>query len=322
MQLDNFLDFFEEENFFYQEEINDGFKGTNPIFLFKNDFDILSSPLNEEDNNFINKMNSREEPSSLESNFRNNSLKSFIENENNNQNEYHSTFNTSKNNDNCIYKNINFKTVLRHKRGRKEKDKKIGKKYHGSGDFDNIQRKIQVSFFNFLIKLANDAIKTVLGEDTKFCFEDVKYKFKKVVSHDYLEKLKKSKFSDILNLDVSPKKRSYSENSNKKTFTEVCMLSPELKKLFESNYLYLFQKYFCEIEKNLDIIEIEGFKIKLSKNTKTLFDLLNKNNDQKEKFIDVVKNVYFSGLIYKNENIFKTSNTFVISHKEKKQNFI
>lgn len=306
MQLDYFLDLYEEEKFFYQEEINDVFKGTNPIFLFQNEFDTLSSPLN-----------IREEPPYLKSNFGNNSQQSIIENENNNQNEYHSTFNTSKNNDNSISKNITFKTVLHHKRGRKEKDKKIGKKYHGSGDFDNIQRKIQVSFFNFLIQLGNDAIKTVLGEDAKFYFQNVNYKFKKVVSHDYLEKLKKSKFSDILNLDISPKKRSYSENSNKKTYAEVCMLSPNLKNLFKSNYLYLFQKYFCEIEKNQDIIEIEGIKIKLSKQTQTLFDLLNKNYDQKEKFIDVVKNVYFSGLNYKNENIFNTSKTFVISHKEK-----
>ena len=313
MQLDNFLDLYEEEKFFYQEEINDGFKGTNPIFLFQNEFDTLSY----EEDNILNKMNIREEPPNLKSNFINNSQQSFIENEINNQNEYHSTFNTSKNNNNCISKNITFKTVLHHKRGRKEKDKKIGKKYHGSGDFDNIQRKIQVSFFNFLIQLGNDAIKTVLGEDSKFCFEDVNYKFKKVVSHEYLEKLKKSKFSDILNLDISPKKRSYTENSNKKIYAEVCMLSPDLKELFKLNYLYLFQKYFCQIEKNLDIIEIEGIKIKLSKQTQTLFDLLNKNHNQKEKFIDVVKNVYFSGLIYKNENIFKSSKTFVISHKEK-----
>ena len=319
MQLPNFQDLYEEEKFFFQEEIDDGFNFINPIILFKNEFNILPSPLNEEDNKFLNKINIREESPSLESKFENNSQKSFIEKENNNQNEYHSTFNTSKNNDNCISKNTIFKTVLHHKRGRKGKDKKIGKKYHGSGDFDNIQRKIQVSFFNFLIQLANDAIKTVLGEDAKFCFKDVKYKFKKVVSHDYLEKLKKSKFSDILNLSVSPKKRSYSENSNKKTFMEICKLSPNLKHLFELNYLYLFQKYFCEYEKNQDIIDIGGLKIKLSRNTQILYELINKNYDQKEKFIDVLKNVYFSGFIYKTENIFKSSNTFVISHKEKKQ---
>ena len=64
---------------------------------------------------------------------------------------------------------INFKTVLHHKRGRKsiknEKRNKYLNKYHGSSDFDNVQRKIQVNYITFLVKLANDALKTVLGRN-------------------------------------------------------------------------------------------------------------------------------------------------------------
>ena len=73
---------------------------------------------------------------------------------------------------------IAFKTVLYHKRGRK-KEKKSCNSLHSSGDFDNIQRKIQVSFINFLISLANDAIKTLIGKQCKFYFKDIMYKYKK-----------------------------------------------------------------------------------------------------------------------------------------------
>lgn len=315
--------FFEEEEdeILCPNVINERFIDISPNFLFQKEFDNLF-PLNQEDNFFSNEFINIVGMPNLSSEIKEiNSSKSIIhlEKENNNQNDYNTTFNTSKNNDNTnpkIIKNISFKTVLHHKRGRKEKYKINGKKPHGSGDFDNIQRKVQVTFINFLINLANDAIKAIFGEDTQYSFKDVEYKYKKVVSHNYVEKLKKCKFSDIIKLDVSPKNRSSETNSNKKTFMDVCNLSAELSKLFDKNYLYLFQKYFCLIKSGQDIIDLDGFKIKLSKNTKGLFFLLNKNGDGKEKFIEVVKNVYFSGLNFKHGKKIINSNPFTISRKE------
>ena len=222
----------------------------------------------------------------------------------NNQNEHQLTINTSKNGSSNsiseIYKNINFKTKLHHKRGRKELNKKNEGKYHGSGDFDNIQRKIQVSFFNFLINLANDALKTTFGKRTNYTFKDIKYKLKKVVNHNYVEKLKLCKYSDIIQMKISPKNRNFGEDVNKDTFMEISKKSEELKKLFDKNYLYIFQKYFCEIKSNQNIIDIDGFKIQLSPKTKGLDYLLKKNVDIIEKFNETVQNVYFSGKNYLN----------------------
>ena len=313
----------EEEKIFNSDEINGNFIDIDSNFLVQTQFDFfLPLSLDEEENYFPFAMKNNEDfPNFFKENNGNNSSISIIDYEISkiNPNDINSTFNISKNNDNTnpkITKNINFKTVLHHKRGRKEKYENPGKKSHGSGDFDNIQRKIQVCFINFLINLANDAIKTVYGEDTKFCFKDVKYKYKKIVSHNYVEKLKQCKFSDIIKLDISPKNRSLEENSNIKTFMEICGLSHELERLFNKNYLYLFQKYFCEIKSNQDTIDCDGFKIKLSQNTKGLFNLLNKNSDVKEKFIEVVENVYFSGINFKNEEKYGISNLFVISNKK------
>ena len=70
----------------------------------------------------------------------------------------------------------------------------------------------------------------------------------------------------------------------------------------------MFRNYFCKI-KNEEIIDIDGIKITLSQRTKTktLFNLLNKNKANKEKFIIVIKEVYFS------KNYLNSDKKFVIS---------
>ena len=198
-------------------------------------------------------------------------------------------------------KEILFKTVLLHKRGRKqilENKIKKEKKIHYSDDFDNIQRKIQVHFINFLINLANDALKTVFGKKIKFQFKDVKYKLKKIVNHNYSENLKKIRYRDILQMDISPKNRNFGPDNNRIILEEVCENSLELKELFDKNYLYIFQKYYYKNKNNNNLLDLDGFKINLSPKTKTFSDLLKKNEVNVEKFNNISKNIYFSGLNY------------------------
>ena len=195
-------------------------------------------------------------------------------------------------------KNIHFKIMLRRKRGRKIKNikNKKNKKCHCPEDFDNIQRKIQVSFISFLIKFGNDILKNIFGKKTKYNFKDVKYELKKIVNHKYIENLKKCKYSDILQMKISPKNKKYGEYSNKETLIKVCKYSDKIKKLFDKNYLYIFQRYYCNIrnENENDIIDIDDMKITLSPKTRTLYNLLNKNEKNKDKIINVIKDVYFS----------------------------
>lgn len=243
------------------------------------------------------------------------------------KNEFQSTFNSSKNisfteTKDEFPKHINFKTVLHHKRGRKslgkEKNRKYINRYHSSGDFDNVQRKIQVNFISFLIKLANDAITTVLGKKTKYFFKDVRYELKKVVTHKYVEKLKKCKYSDIIQMKISGKNKKYGENLNKETFLKVCKISQELKNFFDKNYLYIFQKYYCGMNNNEDIIDFDGLKVELSPLTKGFLNLLKKNESGKDIFNNVINDVYFSGVNYTN-NIQKSSNPFFVTNLGKNE---
>ena len=200
-----------------------------------------------------------------------------------------------------------FRTVLHKKRGRKkekeEKEKK-SKKCHSSDDFDNIQRKIQVSFISFLIRLANDLLKNIFGQKTKFHFKDVDYELKKIVNHKYIECLKKSNYSDIMKMRISPKNKRFSQFENKETLNKVCKYSPFLKKFFRNNYLYIFQKYYCTIINNKEEVDIDGFKVILSPKTKTFYNLLVKNESNKKKFNSVVEDVYFSEINYNNNQKF------------------
>ena len=200
---------------------------------------------------------------------------------------------------NINIKNDNlFKTVLHHKRGRKKnlENNKINEKIHYSNDFDNIQRKIQVHFINFLIKLANDALITVFGKKTEYQFKDILYKFKKIINHEYVENLKKKTYGDILQMKISSRNKKFGENRNKEILIKVVEESVELKKLFEKNYLYMFQKYYYNIKNINDknVIDFEGFKIALSPHTKTYINLLKMNNENKDKFISITQDIYFS----------------------------
>ena len=211
-------------------------------------------------------------------------------------------------NETCT-KNISFTTILRKKRGRKVSlESKKNRKFHCSDDFDNIQRKIQVHFISFLVNFANDILKAIFGPKTKFNFKHVDYELKKIVSHIYTESLKKSNYSDIMKLKISPKNKNFSENSNKETFYQVCKNSDILKKIFDKKYLYVFQKYYCKVNNN-DTLDLEGLKITLSPKTRTLHYLLEKNGAIKEKFKSVVNDVYFSEFNY-NSN---SNNKFFIS---------
>ena len=201
-------------------------------------------------------------------------------------------------------KNVYFEIMLHRKRGRKIKNEKRqkNKKCHSAEDFDNIQRKIQVSFISFLIKFGNDILKSIFGKKTKFHFKDVKYELKKIVNHKYIENLKKSKYSDILRMKISPKNKNFGEYSNKETLINVYKYSYKIQKIFDKNYLYIFQKYYCNIKNEQNIIEIDDMKRTLSQKTRTLYNLLNKNEKNKEKIKNVIKDVYFSELNYINNN--------------------
>ena len=206
-------------------------------------------------------------------------------------------------NDNLSYDEIK-KLPKNKKRGRKAL--KESKRQHNALDQDNIIRKIQVHFLSFIIYFCNDLIQTFLPLNKDLCFKNIQYELKKTVNHAYIEKLKSKNIGDILQLKASPKNKKFNGNINKSTFDKICSLNPFLKKFFEMSYLDMFNNYYCQTQREIDV---SGYKVKLSQRTRLFIDLITKNLSSGEKIKEIAEE-YF---INKKKNI---SPIFVINKNQ------
>ena len=93
----------------------------------------------------------------------------------------------------------NLFSIESHKR-RGRKTHKNGPIIHRSDSFDNLLRKIQVHFLNFLIDFCNDALRT---EYENFdSFKQINFRYKERVNYNHLKRLKQYSIRDILNLKI------------------------------------------------------------------------------------------------------------------------
>ena len=205
-------------------------------------------------------------------------------------------------NDNRSYENIK-KLPKSKKRGRKAA--KESKRQHNALDQDNIIRKIQVHFLSFIIYFSNDLIVSFLPAYKNLSFKNIQYELKKTVNHAYIENLKSKNIGDILQMTASPKNKKFSGNINRITYEKVCQLNPYLKEFFEMSYLDMFNNYYCQNQRE---INIGGYMVVLSQRTRLFKDLIEKNLSSAEKIKEIAEE-YF---INKKKNI---SPIFVINKK-------
>ena len=172
--------------------------------------------------------------------------------------------------------NQSFKAkYINKKRGRKTN--KINKKIHSSSDFDNILRKIQVHFLNFITSLLNDIIFYFLRE--KKFFRNFNYDDKKNVKHDYVESLKLLDVKTLIEaIKISPKYKS--DHDINKVKLKFLTDYSWFKEIFYKKISDIFILYYNNREP-LNIINVDGRQIKLSKSTKTFIDLI-QDKDNKE----------------------------------------
>ena len=172
--------------------------------------------------------------------------------------------------------NQSFKAkYINKKRGRKTN--KINKKIHSSSDFDNILRKIQVHFLNFITSLLNDIIFYFLRE--KKFFSKFNYDDKKNVKHDYVESLKLLDVKTLIEaIKISPRYKS--DHDINKVKLKFLTDYSWFKEIFYKKISDIFILYYNNREP-LNIINVDGRQIKLSKSTKTFIDLI-RDKDNKE----------------------------------------
>lgn len=174
-------------------------------------------------------------------------------------------------------------------RGKKRNRNKNGRVHDKNGP-DNMLRKIQVSYINFIFTFSNFLISKYFNrKDTKILkFLKIGYDFKKVVNKKNVAKLKSKTINEIILMsDISTKYKKYDSYNNKIVLEEVSKNCEVLKKLFQKNYLFLFNVYYQKERKlNLDIIGLQNENIELPNNIKLFEDIFRKKNNDNKKYRD------------------------------------
>lgn len=175
-------------------------------------------------------------------------------------------------NDKKAKKNL-FVVLKKKKRGKKPKKTK---RIHSKDTIDLVKDKLQVNYINYLVDLGNDMIKSSNNLNTSEKFLKIKYKEKKKSYKP--EDIRKLLYNDIFKLTISNtnKKRLIKGKTNEKMYEIICKELPILKEIFDLKYSYIFQNYYL---KNLREFNLNGLDIKLSEETKTYNDLLQKDHN-------------------------------------------
>ena len=177
--------------------------------------------------------------------------------------------------------------------GRKRKgDHQEEEKAHTKYDKDNIHRKIQVHFLNFLFSSTNEIL-AYFEIDKKFL--NIDYKNKKVVTKDNFENLKITEIGEILRQDISTKYRKLykiDKKLNNKLYLSEVNENDSIKKFLSETYIDIFLNLYYKNKRDLNDY---GLNIQLTDNVKTYQNLLDKNNKDKmyvEKIKKIVKDCY------------------------------
>ena len=96
-------------------------------------------------------------------------------------------------------KKVEFQIEKKKNRGKERKSKMDGNsniKIHSKNDYDNVITSIQVHYINFIIKLSNDILLSVYGNEKDLQFKDISYEFKKIVNFNHFESLKSSSIKE------------------------------------------------------------------------------------------------------------------------------
>ena len=188
---------------------------------------------------------------------------------------------------------LNKKRFKINRKGRKPIGHNVERR-HNSITFDNLQSKIQVHFFSFIINISNDALVAYFGRNNTFNFKDITYEIKKIIKFEACYKYKNSCIKDILSNEISPKYKKFPKDINKYTLNEVCKISYWFSEFVSINYMDLFKIYYNR-EIPLKEIQFKGKMITLSKKTKAFYDLLLKNKKDKLELKEAVRRIYFFG---------------------------
>ena len=177
---------------------------------------------------------------------------------------------------------------LRKKRGRKSFNINI-KRVHDKYSDDNIIRKIQGNYINFLVEFVNELLKTIGRKDLSFVSLD--YNFKKIINKGHRHALNSETLREFFSKDISPKNSTKNKDYNAKICEQI-----EKENILNRNFLFFFDKIYYKNNKKINMKEFgfDDLEVDL-KNIKLFGDLLLKEKDNlllNEKLVFGAKNFF------------------------------
>jgi hypothetical protein len=182
------------------------------------------------------------------------------------------------------------------KRGRmKKKQNTKYKREHTRDSPDNILRKIQVHFLNFIVYFLNFILKNF---NFKQKFMKLDYEFKKGIKKELINILKSKSIGELISKEISNKYKNKDKNHNKKIYEEVKNYKV-INKILSINYLEFFKNIYFQNKKHIDLREYGlDEKIQITDDSRMFKDLINKNKNDKQKIYQSIKINYLPELIF------------------------
>lgn len=171
--------------------------------------------------------------------------------------------------------------LITNKRKRGKTKKSNNNKTHYPDAPDNLLRKINVHYLNFLVSFINEVLHAY---NYKYKFLKLNYNFKKNVNKNIVEKMKKETIGDIIRQKISSRyKKHFDLNYNENILKEI-KKKEELNKIFSDNYLNIFTKIYLKSNKIINLKEYGIDKvISLPDKVKMYKDLLLKTGEKELK---------------------------------------
>ena len=175
------------------------------------------------------------------------------------------------------------------KRGRK-KDSAIGNKRpaHGKLARDNIKRKIQVHYLNFLRNFVNQILYDILDQykDMKYNqFYPLNHSFTKDITKKSFDKLKKTTIGEIFKNNTSIKFK-VQKNLNLLVYNEVINKNKKISNILNKKYLEFFNHYYYNI-KEINLLKYDIDKtIIIDPNIEFYKDLIKKECNRNDSEIN------------------------------------
>ena len=165
------------------------------------------------------------------------------------------------------------------------------KRTHTKYNTDNIKRKLQVKYFNFLIEFINLIIKKTFGDEyiedkMKFC--DFNYQFKKNVTNNYINYLKQNSIISFLIKDknIINKDKGF-KNYNSSVYNLIINKNPNFKDILHKNCFDFFPIFY---KKSIEFLFDQRI-INLSEINCFYEDIIKNNNSNDKKYITNMENV-------------------------------